>query len=240
MLKKHHVEAAVRKHGAWNGTTENHVKSHIVALFNWGVEQGLIGVNPVKGIRKPRAKSRGSQAVIDASEHERLLAAAPAYLRDVLFALHQTGCRPCEVLTVSAANFSADAGLWILHRHKTAHATGKPRIIYLTPEMITLCRDLAAKYPEGPLFRRRSGKPFPPAYYLARLVRRLRRRLGMRESVSPYGYRHSFATDALANGVPDAQVAELLGHSGTGMLHRHYAHLTARAKALREALTRVR
>jgi hypothetical protein len=35
-------------------------------------------------------------------------------------------------------------------------------------------------------------------------------------------------------------VAELLGHSGTAMLHRHYAHLTARAKALRDALGKVR
>jgi integrase len=55
-----------------------------------------------------------------------------------------------------------------------------------------------------------------------------------------YGYRHTFATDALANGVPDAQVAELLGHSGTAMLPRHYAHFGAKAKALREALGRVR
>jgi len=50
----------------------------------------------------------------------------------------------------------------------------------------------------------------------------------------------TIATDVLANGVPDAQVAELLGHSGTAMLHRHYAHLTARARTLKEALDRVR
>jgi hypothetical protein len=37
-----------------------------------------------------------------------------------------------------------------------------------------------------------------------------------------------------------AHVAELLGHSGTAMLHRHYAHLGAKAKALREALSRIR
>jgi integrase len=55
-----------------------------------------------------------------------------------------------------------------------------------------------------------------------------------------YGYRHGFATDALANGVPDAQVAELLGHSGTAMLHKHYSHLTARSQVLREALGKVR
>ena len=55
-----------------------------------------------------------------------------------------------------------------------------------------------------------------------------------------YGYRHTFATDALARGVPDAQVAELLGHSGTAMLHKHYSHLTARSQVLRDALGRVR
>lgn len=32
-LKKHHVESVIRKHGRWSGTTENHVKSRIVALF---------------------------------------------------------------------------------------------------------------------------------------------------------------------------------------------------------------
>ena len=66
-----------------------------------------------------------------------------------------------------------------------------------------------------------------------------RRRLRLGRVIA-YGYRHSFATDALAKGVADAQVAELLGHAGTAMLHRHYAHLTARTQAMREALARVR
>jgi hypothetical protein len=62
-LKKHHGETAVRRHGAWNGTAENHVQGRIVALFNWRVEQGFSRSNPVKGIGNPGAKSRGSQAV---------------------------------------------------------------------------------------------------------------------------------------------------------------------------------
>ena len=43
-----------------------------------------------------------------------------------------------------------------------------------------------------------------------------------------------------ANGVPEAHVAELLGHSGTAMLHRHYSHLGTKAAALRSALGKVR
>jgi integrase len=55
-----------------------------------------------------------------------------------------------------------------------------------------------------------------------------------------YASRHSFATDALSAGVPDAHVAALLGHSGTAMLHKHYSHLTEKAQTLRLALGQVR
>ena len=55
-----------------------------------------------------------------------------------------------------------------------------------------------------------------------------------------YPHRRPFATDTLSDGVGVAQVAELLGHSGTAMLHKHYSHLGAKAKTLREALGRVR
>jgi integrase len=239
-LRKHHVEAVVRKHGRWNATTENHVKSRVVAVFNWAVAQELMPSNPVKGLKKPNARSRGAQALVSPEEHAKLIGAAPAYLRDVLLALHDTGARPCEVLTVTAAEFFPDPGVWILEKHKTVHETGSARVIYLTPRLVEVCRELAAKHPEGPLFRRHSGKPFPPAYYLARLVRRLRKELRLRATITPYSLRHSFATDALAAGVPDAQVAELLGHSGTAMLHKHYSHLTAKARVLRGALEQVR
>src|SRR5947209_8842679 len=125
-----------------------------------------------------------------------------------------------------------------MDKHKTA-GKGKQRIVHLTPELVALCRGLAVKYPEGPLFRTSTGKPWCHGCYLSEQVRKLRKKLGIK-GVIPYGYRHTLATDALANGVPDAQVAELLGHSGTSMLHRHYAHLTARAKALRSALAQIR
>ena len=65
------------------------------------------------------------------------------------------------------------------------------------------------------------------------------RRAGVRHLI-PYGYRHAFATAALSAGVPDAQVAALLGHSSTTMLHRYYSHLCGQVRVLKEALARVR
>src|SRR5690349_9870097 len=97
----------------------------------------------------------------------------------------------------------------------------------------------AVEYVGGPLFRTAWGKPFPPCFYLARFVRAAAKKAGVR-GLTPYSLRHTFATDALATGVPDAQVAVLLRHAGTTMLHRHYSHLTGKARVLGDALTRIR
>jgi hypothetical protein len=45
---------------------------------------------------------------------------------------------------------------------------------------------------------------------------------------------------ALANGVSEAHVAELLGHTSTAMHHKHYSHLGTKAAALLAALGKVR
>jgi integrase len=70
-------------------------------------------------------------------------------------------------------------------------------------------------------------------------MRKAARSAGLSRRIA-YGYRHAFATDALAAGVPDAQVAELLGHASTAMLHKHYSHLSTRVKVLTDAAKVVR
>jgi integrase len=238
MVRPFHVEAWVQDHPRWNATTEGLAKNRVVMLFNFAVQQGLLASNPVRGIRKPPQRSRGTQALITPEQHGKLLGAAEACFRNVLLALHQTGARPGEVTSVTAQELDAQRGVWVLTRHKNA-GKGKARIVFLTPELVALCQELAAKYPEGPLFRTQRGTPFGWCG-LSKRMAWLRQRLGLPATITPYGYRHTFATDALASGVPDAQVAELLGHQGTAMLHKHYAHLTARARALRASLDHVR
>jgi integrase len=237
-VRKADVEAWVRSHPTWGQTTVSVAKVRVLALFHWAVEQELLAINPIQGLKKPPQRSRGAAAVISPEDHARLMEAATPSLRDVLFALRESGARPGEVCGVRAADFHAEQGVWILEQHKTADKTGKPRVIFLTPALIALCRTLAERYPTGPLFRTMKGKPWA-MFGIAKRLRLLRMKLGI-EGAIPYGYRHGFATDALANGVPDAHVAALLGHSGTAMLHKHYSHLTARSQALRDALGKVR
>jgi integrase len=238
-VQKHHVEAWIGRQGTWGATTEWDAKTRLVTLFRWGVDHGLLAANPIQGIRKPRVRSRGAEALVPPEAHAKLVEAASPALRDVLMALYQSGARPGEVITVTAREFVPEASVWVLTKHKTAHQ-GKPRIVHLTPGLVALCGELAARHPDGPLFRTSTGRPWCHTCHLAAQVRTLRRHLELPDTITPYGYRHSFATDALSSGVPDAQVAELLSHSGTAMLHKHYSHLTARARALKEALGRVR
>ena len=67
---------------------------------------------------------------------------------------------------------------------------------------------------------------------------RLRQKFPELVGVTAYTYRHSFATDALENGVGIAQVAELLGHSSTEMVMKHYSKLSQRVQHLREMASR--
>jgi integrase len=101
--------------------------------------------------------------------------------------------------------------------------------------MIELSKKLMTLHPEGPLFRGPLGmRPFSSNGVRCRF-RRLRAKLPHLKGVVAYCLRHSFATDALANGVPVATVAELMGHKNIRMVQEHYAHLAEKTQHLRDA-----
>jgi integrase len=191
----------------------------LVTAFRWAVRGRLLAVNPLAVVKAPPKPSRGAQALISPEDHAALLALASPTFGRLLSVLWATGARPGEVASITAENFHAESGVVRLREHKTAHR-GKNRVIHLTPEITASLSELAKKYPHGPLLRTCWGNPWTENA-IVKEMRRLRERAGVAHATA-YGYRHSFATDALANGVPDAHVAALLGHSGTAMLHKHY------------------
>jgi site-specific recombinase XerD len=103
---------------------------------------------------------------------------------------------------------------------------------------VALMGERAAENPTGPLFRNSHGGEWT-GWAVVKAMEAARERAGLPHAIS-YGLRHSFATDALSNGVPDATVAALFGHSNTAMLHKHYSHLTSRSDVLRQAAAVVR
>jgi len=91
------------------------------------------------------------------------------------------------------------------------------------------------KHPTGPLFLGpHSGRPFSRNGIRCRF-RRLRKKLPHLKHFISYTYRHSYVTDALENGVGVAQVAELVGHTGTDQVMKHYQHLSEKHRHMLEA-----
>jgi integrase len=233
----HELEAFADRPG-WKPNTRVHAVRTVHGAFRWAVRKRLLPIDPLAGVEAPPTESRGAEHVISPAEHVELTAHAWPEFRPLLEALFLTGARPGELagLTCEVVRASAN-GIVVLADHKTKHK-GKRRALYLSDEARALFDRLADRWQTGLLFRNRYGRK-----WTADAIGKAMRATCERAKLPPrhaYGYRHTFATDALAKGVPDATVAALLGHSNTTMLHRHYSHLTAQAGVLRQAAALVR
>lgn len=219
----------------WSTTYQANYLACVSTAFRWAARHRLITANPLTDLRKPVRRSRGVSAAVTEEEHQKLLAVADPLMRDLLVILWATGARPGEItgLTCDMVTRATD-GVIPLAEHKNA-GKGKPRFLILDGE----AREVALRRAtgEGLLFRGSRGGRLTPKAITSRMSR-LCEKAGVR--VIAYGYRHGFATDALVKGLPDAQVAALLGHSSTAMLHKHYSHLTGQSRVLRDALAKVR
>lgn len=205
--------------------------------LNWGVEEELIRSNPIAAMKKPKAKSR--TRVLAPKERPAILEMWPEGdpFRDFLVALQETGCRPGEVARVRRRDVDLDAGVWEL-KGKDFNVSGEIRVVYLTPAMLELTRRLTMKHPTGPLFRNADGNPWTRKAINNRLVRKkARKKDPLARDVVAYTYRHTFATEALANGVDGSTVQELMGHRSPEMM-RNYAHLQSRPEYMRAAASR--
>jgi integrase len=158
--------------------------------------------------------------------------------KDYVMGLTLTGCRPGEVNRVRKEDVNLENCTWTLQKHKTAKKTGKPRVIYLCPAAVELSKRLIAQCSDdGPIFRNTRGKPWTKNAVRIRFWK-LRKKHPQLKGIVAYTYRSSFATDALEHGVPDATVAELLGHTNTSTLHRFYARLSHKVEHLKNAAER--
>jgi integrase len=137
-----------------------------------GQPERLIPADPfreVKGPKLPRAPER----YVAPDQAERLLgwidaraAEAPGVggaherLTALLFrVLYETGARPSELCRATWEGFLPDPGVIVLDAHKTADATGRPRVVPLTAELVrrlVAARDRPGRHPTAIFTHRRA------------------------------------------------------------------------------------
>lgn len=235
-LRPHQVTVAVVEdwldaHTGWKKSRRHAIRT-LLRAFNWGVRRQLVAKNPILGIEVP-GKSRTVNFLTREQRQAVLGSIRDAAFREFLTAMYETGCRPGEVSAVTAKDVNAELGVWVLEKHKTAGKTGKPRTVYLTEAALALTTRLAAERPEGPLFLNRNGRPWTRNAVRIRF-RRLREKFPQFGHFTSYSFRKGYVTDALEKGVGVAQVAELVGHTSTEMVLRHYSNLRERVEHMRE------
>lgn len=206
-------------------------------MFGWAVKKRLLAEHPLRGVERP-AKRRRKRILTHDEQVLLFQKIRDRQFREYCFALLATGARPMEVAAVTAAQVPRDGATWVLAEHKT-EGTGNARVIYLSPEMQELTRKLLREHPEGPLFRsyrKKAGvrRPWTRNGIRCRF-KRLREKHPELAGVTAYALRHTYATQALTNGVPAAVVATLLGHRTTRMLDEHYNHTDQAQDVLKEA-----
>lgn len=213
----------------WSSTTRATYLSVVLGLLRWAGVPTRVGLPPVE--------SRGAETCLTDAQFAEVLAALPTGkragdLRELLVALRETGARPQELAGLAAEAVDRAGGCALLSQHKGRRHTAR-RTVYFNTAALAVLEAQRRKYGSGLLFRTRYGRQYRPKFIIKALLK-VSKKLGFR--VIAYGLgRHSFATRALVAGVPDAIVAELLGHRGTAMVTAHYGHVGAQSRVLREA-----
>ena len=239
-----HVTAWLAKHPSWGQSSRSGAITAVKRAFRWARIEGHIPTNPLAEMAKPSIRPRETILLPEQANEIRASIAAGDPFGDLLDTLRDSGCRPSEAMSMQAKHLDVDNGV-VKMASKTTAATGRERVIHLTPKLVQRLQELAVANPSGPLLLATAptagGQPGPwTRHTVAHRFARLRKRLGMGKEATAESYRHLFATDLLMAGVPIATVAELMGHRSTAMVEKHYSHLRKRYSHLKEALAKAR
>lgn len=203
-------------------------------FFDWAAKQALVPLNPVDGVRAPRApkplpKALAVEDALQLVNHTDAEAEPWIEARDAAMAelLYSSGLRVAELVGLDVAPGPDTERLargWIDLAAGEAHVLGKGSKRRIVPVGSAALRALQAWLELRP-------QPFAPAQALepalfigrrgARLttqsvwlrLRERARRAGLTSSVHPHVLRHSFASHLLQSSGDLRAVQELLGHA---------------------------
>jgi integrase/recombinase XerC len=198
-------------------------------LYRWLGREGLVKLNPVEGVRAPKAgKPLPKALAVDqavrlasfADAREGADAALEARDRCIVELLYGCGLRIAELVDLDA-RASASARCWIDAAAAEAHLLGKGgkrrsvpvgRAALEALERWLAVRGALARPDEPALFLSRRGTRLTPSQVRKRLQQRALA-AGLPTHVHPHMLRHSFASHLLQSSGDLRAVQELLGHA---------------------------
>ena len=204
---------------------------HALCVIRQAFNKALIwrlwkGENPCKGVSFPNPNN-ARQRFLTQEEAARLLAAlrerSPQVARIATLSLYG-GVRLGEVLGLTRGNVDIENGIIMVQ--DTKNSTSRP--IFITEPINQVLTELPPGAPDAPLFTARDGTPVKQLSKIFSItVGELKLNEGIsdpRERVTFHTLRHTYASWAVAAGVPLYTVAKAIGHKTLTMAAR-YSHL---------------
>lgn len=226
--KRHHLKLWVmQQSGSKSNWSKRRLAGNVKAAFGWAVEMGFVETNPFAGVTFPQGE-RGRP--MEADHFQAILRNSSAIFRRIMVALKFTGARPDEMGRTEWAHL--DRGCIVLGKHKTDHATGKPRVIVLNATMLKLVEWIRRHRPHPKyVFVNQRGRRWTKNSIYCRLAG-LRDKGVIGEGTVSYGLRHGWISAAVQV-IDLPTVAELAGHANiqTTMRYVHVKSEHLRASA---------
>ena len=237
---------------SWGDATVLHFLEALNMVFNWAKSRKppLVESNPVEGFEKPRGRSASRERYLEPDELQRVMAFPHRYraMRNLIIALEATGARPGELINAKTTDWNDRDGAIVYFKddrrredefqHKTAGYKDRV-IIFPEGQALDLVRELVRSAKPGSyIFPSPHGKKYLISSVGNYFRHVLRPRLNM-PHLTPYSFRHTFATRWLLVNPDIYTLAEQLGNTPT-TIERHYAHLCRDRNTIRAKLEQVR
>jgi integrase len=225
------------------------------SMLRWAVAEGMIGSNPLAGLKALPDEHRKAGRALTDDEVRRLLEASPPLWRDIWYTLLVTGLRRGELaaLTFRDIDWEArelvvrggvaknhrerrvpiDSGLWdILKRQEAGRESRQPG----KGRTRRIRAAISARFSREHVFVSPLGvplindsvtlRPFLSCCEKAKVqVKTLDAEGRVVEHVDVHSLRRTFATNLIANGADPKTVQELMGHATLDMTMRIYTKI---------------
>ncbi|WP_034258061.1 site-specific tyrosine recombinase XerD [Altibacter lentus] len=203
-----------------NPRTQSRIISGLRGFFNYLIFEEYRSTNPLELIESPKI-GRKLPDTLSINEVDMLIAAidlsSPQGERNraILETLYGCGLRVSELIGLKLSDLFYDEGFI-----KVTGKGDKQRFVPIAATTIKYIeiyrKDIRRHQPvdvlaQDTLFLNRRGKPLTRAMIFT-IVKQLAEVAGIRKTVSPHTFRHSFATHLLENGADLRAIQQMLGH----------------------------
>lgn len=200
-------------------------------LFQFLVREGVLALDPSRGLRRPRLgrplpRSLGQASVATLLDGD---ASDPLVQRDLAMIelIYATGLRVSEACGLTVSELRLEAGYVTVTgkgRKERAVPIGRQARERLLHYLAEVRPQLLGRRQSAHVFVSRRGRPLRRQSFAARLRRRALT-TGVAEPLSPHTLRHAFATHLVEGGADLRAVQLMLGHAdiGTTEIYTHVA-----------------